>query len=522
MSDSKRVIIFDTTLRDGEQALQASLSPRQKLQIALSLEQLGVDVIEAGFPISSPGDMEACALIGKNLKEATVCGLSRCVEKDIDACNEAFKGLDHFRIHTFIATSDIHVQEKLRKGFEDVLDMAVASVKHARRYTDDVEFSCEDAGRTPIDHLCRIVEAAINAGATTVNIPDTVGYTFPLEWGGIIKTLFDRVPNIDKAVISVHCHNDLGMATANSLTGVQNGARQIECAVNGLGERAGNCSLEEVAMAIKTRAQYLDGIYTRIRAENIARASQIVAGITNEPVPPHKPIVGSNAFAHSSGIHQDGVLKNRSTYEIITPESVGFKENNLHMTARSGRHMIKACLEKLGYHEGTYDLNDVYSRFLKLADRKGQVFDYDLEALLFFSHEKEEDTQFELTALNVIAGSKSVIPTASVKIKIGKRVRTESGTGNGPIDAVYNCIARLTGIRATLTSFSINAKGSGMNAQGQVDVDVQYNGRQYHGKGLSTDVIEAAALALINAYNSIYRAQIIEQERGVQEPMKGV
>lgn len=513
MDDKNRVIIFDTTLRDGEQALQSSLSVRQKLQIALSLEQLGVDIIEAGFPVSSPGDMESVRTIGQNVKNATVCGLSRCVDKDIDAVYEALKGTDHYRIHTFIATSSIHVQEKLRKGFDDIVQMAVNSVKRARNYTDDVEFSCEDAGRTPIDNLCRMVEAAIAAGATTVNIPDTVGYTLPLEFGGIIENLFNRVPNIDKAVISVHCHNDLGMATANSLTALQFGARQIECAVNGLGERAGNCPLEEVVMAIKTRQAYFGGLYTGIDAKSIARTSQVVANLCNEPVPPHKAIVGSNAFAHSSGIHQDGVLKNRSTYEIITPESVGFTDNNLHMTARSGRHMIKNCLERMGYHEGTYDLNDVYRRFLKLADRKGQVFDYDLEALLYFSHDEEESTQFELSGLNVIAGDKNTIPTASVRIKIGKRTRIDSGTGNGPIDAVYNCITRLTGIKGQLTNFVINAKGSGMNAQGQVDVDINYEGRMYHGKGLSTDVIEAAALALINAYNSVYRAQIIAEEK---------
>ena len=353
-----------------------------------------------------------------------------------------------------------------------------------------------------------MVEAAIDAGAGTVNIPDTVGYTLPQEFGGIIKTLFDRVPNIDKAVISVHCHNDLGMATANSLTALEYGARQIECTVNGLGERAGNCSLEEVAMAIKTRSKYFEGLYTNIVATNIARASQVVSGICNEPVPSHKAIVGSNAFSHSSGIHQDGVLKNRETYEIITPESVGFKDNNMHMTARSGRHMIKACLKNLGYQDDTYDLDSIYQRFLKLADKKGQVFDYDLEALLFFS-EDDDEAQFGLLGLNVVAGDKNIIPTASVKLRVGKRTRIDAGTGNGPIDAVYNCITRLTRIDASLTSFNINAKGEGMNAQGQVDVDVLYEGRQYHGKGLSTDVIEAAALALINAYNSVYRAKII-------------
>ncbi len=511
--DKNRVIIFDTTLRDGEQALQQSLSAKQKIQIALMLEQLGVDVIEAGFPISSPGDLKSVSEIAKALKTATCCGLSRALDKDIDACYEALKVVDHYRIHTFIATSDIHTQSKLKKSFDDVVAMAEHAVKRARNYTDDVEFSCEDAGRTPIDHLCRMVETAIKAGATTVNIPDTVGYTLPYEWGGIIHTLFNRVPNIDKAIISVHCHNDLGMATANSLTGVMEGARQIECCMNGLGERAGNTSLEEVVMAMKLRQERMGGIYTNIVASNIARTSQVVAGICNEPVPPHKAIVGSNAFAHSSGIHQDGVLKNKQTYEILTPESVGFKENNLHMTARSGRHMIKSVLTNLGYSEETYNLDDIYSRFLKLADKKGQVFDYDLEALMFLSHEQEEDSQFSLDNLCVMSGGKNMIPTASVRLKIGKRTRSESGTGNGPVDAVFNCIARLTGIKLQLDNFVISAKGSGMNAQGQVDVDVIYENRHYHGKGLSTDVIEASALSLISACNSIYRAQLIEAEK---------
>ncbi|MCR5085452.1 MAG: 2-isopropylmalate synthase [Succinivibrionaceae bacterium] len=511
--DNKRVIIFDTTLRDGEQALQASLTPTQKLQIALMLEQLGVDVIEAGFPVSSPGDLQAVKLIGDSVTKSVVCGLSRCVDRDIDAVREALGHLKRYRIHTFIATSDIHVKDKLGKDFGAIIEMARASVRRARNYTDDVEFSCEDAGRTPIDNLCRMVEAAIDAGATTINIPDTVGYTLPFEFAGIIETLFNRVPNIDKAIISVHCHNDLGMATANSLSAIMKGARQIECCVNGLGERAGNCSLEEVAMGIKTRAAYLDGLHTNIISTNLARASQMIAGIANEPVPPHKAIVGSNAFAHSSGIHQDGVLKNRSTYEIITPESVGFKENNLHMTARSGRHMIKSVLDGLGYAEGTYDLNRIYERFLKLADKKGQVFDYDLEALLFFSHDEDLENQYELDQLNVISGSKGMIPTASVRLRIGKRTRTESGIGNGPVDAVFNCITRITGLKLDLTAFHISAKGQGMNSLGQVDVDVRYDGRTYHGKGLSTDVIESAALALISACNSIRRAQIIAQEK---------
>ncbi|MBQ9274489.1 MAG: 2-isopropylmalate synthase [Succinivibrio sp.] len=509
----KRVLIFDTTLRDGEQALQKSLTVKQKVQIATILDQLGVDVIEAGFPISSPGDLQAVREVALNVKNAICCGLARALIPDIDACHEALQGIEHYRIHTFIATSDIHVKDKLRRSFDDIVQMADTAVRHARRYTDDVEFSCEDAGRTPIDNLCRMVETAIAAGATTVNIPDTVGYTLPYEFGNIIKTLFNRVPNIDQARISVHCHNDLGMATANSLSAVMEGARQVECCVNGLGERAGNCSLEEVAMAIKLRGEYMGGVYTNIVNTNLARASQVVSGVCNEPVPSHKAVVGSNAFAHSSGIHQDGVLKNRSTYEILTPESVGFKNNTMHMTARSGRHMIKAVLEGMGYQEGTYDLNDLYTRFLKLADRKGQVFDYDLEALLFLSHEQEENSQFTLENLSVMSGDKNLLPTASVRLRIGKRTRTESGTGNGPVDAVYNCIARLCGLKFELDHFSIEAKGSGMDAQGQVDVDLIHEGRTYHGKGLSTDIIEASALSLISACNAIYRAQLIADEK---------
>ena len=398
-TDPKRIILFDTTLRDGEQALPQSLSAREKMQIALALEQLGVDVIETGFPVSSRGDFE--------------CGLSRAVAGDIDACAEALKAAERFRIHTFIATSDIHVRDKLRKDFDRILEMGVEAVRRARNYTDDVEFSCEDAGRTPIDHLCRMVEAAIDAGATTVNIPDTVGYTVPEEFGGIITTLFNRVPNIDRAIISVHCHNDLGMATANSITAIQHGARQIECCMNGLGERAGNCSLEEVAMAIKLREKSLGGLCTGINPKQIARTSGLVSKICSEPVPAHKAIVGSNAFAHSSGIHQDGVLKNRETYEILTPESVGFTGNTMRMTARSGRHMIRASLANMGYKDDEYDLNEIYARFLKLADKKGQVFDYDLEALLFCSTLEEEENTFELDALSVMTGGSHSIPTAA-------------------------------------------------------------------------------------------------------------
>ena len=513
MADS-RVIIFDTTLRDGEQALPQSLSMRQKLQIALALEELGVDVIEAGFPISSQGDFESVQTIARTLKHAVPCGLSRAILKDVDCAGEALKDAEHFRIHTFIATSAIHVKDKLRKSFDDVIAMGVSAIARARQYTDDVEFSCEDAGRTPIDQLCRMVEEAIKAGATTINIPDTVGYTVPTEFGGIITNIMNRVPNIDKAILSVHCHNDLGMATANSLTAVQMGARQIECCINGLGERAGNCSLEEVASAIRLRGKVLGGVETGIVSKNIARTSMLVSKICHEPVPPHKAIVGSNAFSHSSGIHQDGVLKNRETYEILTPESVGFASNTMLMTARSGRHMIQDCLRKLGYADDEYDLNDIYARFLKLADRKGQVFDYDLEALLFFTKLDEEDDLYHLDQLNVMSGSNGAIPTATVRLRVGRRTRTESSIGNGPVDAVFNCVTHLTGVKFTLKSYEISANGAGMDALGQVDVTIEdENGRIFHGMGLSTDVIESSCLALLRAINNIERAKRISAKK---------
>lgn len=509
----EQVIIFDTTLRDGEQALQQSLSINQKLQIALALEELGVDIIEAGFPVSSPGDFNSVQSIAKVIKNSKICALSRAVDKDIDACYEALKSASSFRIHTFIATSNLHIEDKLKKDFKEVVKIAQNAIKRARNYTDDVEFSCEDAGRTPIDNLCYMVEKAIEAGAKTINIPDTVGYTLPFEFANIIKTLFNKVSNIDKAVISVHCHNDLGMATANSLSALMQGARQIECAVNGIGERAGNCALEEVVMSIKMRSDIMNNVYTNIKCENIAKTSKIVASICNEPVPSHKAIVGSNAFSHSSGIHQDGVLKNKETYEIITPASIGVCENRMLMTARSGRSMVKACLKNLGYEESSYNLDDVYERFLKLADKKGQVFDYDLEALMFFSQEMQDKTQFVLENLNVISGAKSIIPTASVQMFINQELKTESSTGNGSVEAVFNCISRLCNIKCKLVSYVINAKGSGVDAQGQVDVVVEFKKRKYHGKGLSIDVIESSAQAFVSVYNAIYRSLMIEEAK---------
>lgn len=516
---NNQVIIFDTTLRDGEQALPASLNVREKLQIALMLERLGVDVIEAGFPVSSPGDFESVQLIAKEVKHARVCGLSRALEKDIDACGQALSVADEFRIHTFIATSDIHVDTKLRKSQDQVVDMAVHAIKHARKYTSDVEFSCEDAGRTHIDYLCRMVEAAINAGATTVNIPDTVGYTIPSEFGSIIDNLFNRVPNIDKAIISVHCHNDLGLAVANSLSAVQSGARQVECTINGIGERAGNCSLEEIVMALRTRQQKL-GFETNINSQEIHKASKLVSQLCNMPVQANKAIVGANAFSHSSGIHQDGVLKGQNTYEIMTPESVGINKNVLNLTSRSGRHVIKHRLGELGYGSDEYDLDAIYASFLRLADKKGQVFDYDLEALLFFDQQKHEQAHYKLKYLQATSGH-NAIPSATVTISAGQQEITQAATGNGPVDAAFNAIIRsIDGHALDIVDFKLDSKGEGADALAQVSVIVEYNGRRFNGIGLATDIVEAGVKSLIFVLNNTYLADQIDQQK--QEKIAGV
>ncbi|ATM88674.1 2-isopropylmalate synthase [Yersinia massiliensis] len=508
---SQQVIIFDTTLRDGEQALQASLSVKEKLQIALALERMGVDIMEVGFPVSSPGDFESVRTIAQQVKNSRVCALARCVDKDIDVAAEALRIAEAFRIHVFLATSTLHIESKLKRSFDDVLAMAVHSVKRARNYTDDVEFSCEDAGRTPIDNLCRVVEAAIGAGATTINIPDTVGYTTPYQFGGIITDLYERVPNIDKAIISVHCHDDLGMSVANSITAVQAGARQVEGTINGLGERAGNCSLEEVIMAIKVRHQML-GVHTNINHQEIYRTSQLVSKICNMPIPGNKAIVGSNAFAHSSGIHQDGVLKNRENYEIMTPESIGLKEVQLNLTSRSGRAAVKHRMEEMGYQDKDYNLDSLYDAFLKLADKKGQVFDYDLEALAFINKQQEEPEYYRLDYFSVQSGS-SVMATASVKLVCGEETKSEAATGNGPVDAVYQAINRITDYPIELVKYQLSAKGQGKDALGQVDIVVDHKGRRFHGVGLATDIVESSAKALVNVLNNIWRAHQVEIEK---------
>ena len=511
-TSSENVIIFDTTLRDGEQALNASLSVHEKLQIAHAIERLGVDIMEVGFPVSSPGDFKSVQEIARTVKNARVCALARAVEGDIKACADALKPAQQFRIHTFISTSDVHVQQKLKKDFADVQAMAIHAVKYARRFTDDVEFSCEDAGRTPIDNLCRMVEEAIKAGATTVNIPDTVGYTLPNEFGGIITNLFNRVPNIDQAVISVHCHNDLGLAVANSMSAVQAGARQIECTINGIGERAGNCSLEEVAMIMKTR-QALLGVHSKINHQEIARTSKLVSQLCNMPVQLNKAIVGGNAFSHSSGIHQDGMLKASNTYEIMTPESVGISKTKLNLTSRSGRHVIKHRMESLGYQETDYELETLYADFLTLADKKGQVFDDDLEALLFNIQQQDQQDQqdfYHLQTLNVQSGGNE-FATSSIKIALGNEHKIVSATGNGPVDALYRAIKKAIDINFEVSDYKISNKGQGEDGLGKADIVVSWHGRNFHGYGLDTDVIKASGNALINALNGIHRAMTIAE-----------
>ena len=503
---NNNVIIFDTTLRDGEQALKASLTVKEKLQIALALERLGVDVMEVGFPVSSAGDFESVKTIAQNIKNSRVCALSRAVDKDIDVAAEALKVAEAFRIHTFIATSALHVEAKLKRSFDDVVEMAIHAVKRARGYTDDVEFSCEDAGRTGIDNICRIVEAAIKAGATTVNIPDTVGYCLPTQYGSIIADVVNRVPNIDKAVISVHCHNDLGMATANSLTAVLNGARQIECTINGIGERAGNTALEEVVMAIKTRQDMFNGLDTCINTQEIHRVSQMVSQLCNMPIQPNKAIVGSNAFAHSSGIHQDGMVKNKNTYEIMSPETIGLKKEKLNLTARSGRAAVRNHMAEMGYQDSDYDLDKLYTAFLELADKKGQVFDYDLEALAFIDMRSGDEDRLKLDVIT--SQTISTLPaSAFVQVELdGEKLSQVSNGGNGPVDAVFNAILNITGLDLKMSHYNLTAKGEGAEALGQVDIVVEHEGRKFHGVGLATDIVESSARALIHAINAIYRA----------------
>ena len=500
-----KVWIFDTTLRDGEQALKASLTEEDKIQLAHTISRLNVDVMEVGFPVSSPADFRAVQRIAAEVKGPAICGLARAVSKDIDACGEALKGAEQRRIHTFIATSPLHLEHKLRMSLDDATSMAIKAITQARKYTDDVEFSCEDAGRTPHSDLCRIVEAAINAGASTINLPDTVGYVTPDEYAAMIYHIRNNVPNIDKARLSVHCHNDLGLAVANSIAAVQAGARQIECTINGIGERAGNCSLEEVAMIMKMRQDHLK-VHTDIRSEEIYRASRQVAKICNMPVQPNKAIVGENAFAHSSGIHQDGVLKAQNTYEIMAPETVGVPSNQLNMTSRSGRHVIEHRLTELGYQKSDYDMDSLYESFLALADQKGTVYDYDLEAMIYFNQIKDKDERYQLQFVNASSNSQS-IASATVGIALNGELKQEAATGNGPVEAAFVAIERITGMAVEVVEYNLDATGKGASSLGQVDIIAKFDGKQYHGVGLAADIVEASVRAMIRVYNLIDRAQ---------------
>ena len=507
---SNRVIIFDTTLRDGEQSPGFSMNIEEKIIIAKQLARLNVDVIEAGFPIASEGDFEAVKEIARNVKGPTIAGLSRVIIKDIDRAWEALKFAKKNRIHTFVATSDIHLKYQLRKGREEVLDDAVKGVKHAKKYTDDVEFSAMDAVRSDIDYLCLVLEAVIDSGATTVNIPDTVGYAIPYEFGKMIKTIKENVPNIDKAIISVHCHNDLGLAVSNSIIAVQNGARQIECTINGIGERAGNASLEEVVMVLKVRRDFLP-YTTRVKTKEIYKTSRLLSTITGISVQPNKAIVGENAFAHESGIHQDGVLKERTTYEIMTPESIGLTKSKLVLGKHSGRHAFSKRLEDLGIKLNNVNLDKAFIRFKKLADMKKEIFDEDLEAIVEDEIAKVEEV-YKLEYIQTTTGNQT-LPTATIKLKKGNQIIQDAAIGDGPVDATYKAIERITGIPGKLISYSIRAVTGGKDAIGEVVVKVSFNGEMVTGKGASTDVIEASAKAYLNAVNKVAGSRVSKSQR---------
>jgi len=506
-----RVLIFDTTLRDGEQSPGATLNMEQKLQIAKQLARLGVDIIEAGFPAASPGDLEAVRRIALEVEGPTICGLARANREDIDKAWEALRYAPRPRIHTFIATSDIHLKHKLRMSRDDVLARAREMVAYAKGYCDDVEFSPEDAGRSDPEFLYKVLEAAIEAGAATVNIPDTVGYTLPEEFAGLIRGIFANVPNIDRAVVSVHCHNDLGLATANSLAAIREGARQVECTVNGIGERAGNASLEEIVMALYTRRQFFK-LTTNIVTTEIYRTSRMVSNYTGLVVQPNKAIVGANAFAHEAGIHQDGVLKHRLTYEIIDARTIGLKGSALVLGKHSGRHAFKTKLEELGYHLDADELNQVFARFKELSDKKKEVADADIEAIIADELFQPPEI-YHLEQVQVSCGDNS-IPTATVRLRTPDgQVLTDADLGTGPVDAIYRAINRIVGVPNKLIEFSIKAVTEGIDAVGEVTIRIEAdNGfgrkrRAFSGHGASTDIIVASAKAYMSALNKLLAAR---------------
>lgn len=493
-----KLYIFDTTLRDGEQSLGITLNVREKIEIAKQLVHLGVDIIEAGFPASSPGDMESVKTIAKEVKGVIICGLTRAVEKDIDLCAEALKNAEMPRIHTGIGVSPVHMAKKLNLSPDKVIERAVNAVKYAKKYISDVEFYAEDAFRAEPNFLVKVLENVIEAGATVINIPDTVGYANPWEYGDLISYVINHVRNIEKAVVSVHCHNDLGMATANTLAGIKAGARQVEGTINGIGERAGNTSLEEVIMAVYTRRDAL-GIESRINTKLISATSRMVSRITGVPVPDHKAIVGANAFMHASGIHQDGVLKDRETYEIIKPETIGVPTNTITLSARSGRHALKHRLEELGFVIEETDLENLYHRFLVLADQKGEVFDQDLFALMGEAEREVTNNKIRLVKM-AVSITDVASATATVTLEIEGTEQTDAAYGNGPVNALFNVIDRITGNTLKLQDYTLKSVTRGSEAMGDATVKLQNkDGSLLLGKGLSTDILEASAKAYLNA-----------------------
>lgn len=496
---SEKLYIFDTTLRDGEQVPGCQLNTIEKIEVAKALEELGVDIIEAGFPISSPGDFESVVEISKAVTWPTVCALTRAVQKDIDIAAEALKYAKRGRIHTGIGTSYFHIHYKLNSTPEAIIERAVEAVKYAKKYVEDVEFYAEDAGRTDNEYLAKVIEAVIKAGATVVNIPDTTGYTLPFEFGEKIRFLKENVKGIDNVIIATHCHNDLGMATANTIAGIMNGARQAEVTINGIGERAGNTSLEEVVMILKSRYQIL-GIDTNINTQNIYRTSRLVSNLMNMPVQPNKAIVGRNAFAHSSGIHQDGVLKNRENYEIMDPKDVGINESSILLTARSGRAALNHRLELLGFSLDKEKLDKVYDEFLKLADKKKEIRDDDIALLV--GDATRQERRIKLDFLQVVTGKK-LIPMAIVRLDIAGEKFDATAAGNGPVDAAIKAVKQIIRRQVTLDEFLIQAITRGSDDVGKVHMQVDYEGNIFHGFGAHTDIITASVEAFLDAINKL-------------------
>jgi len=499
--DKNRVIIFDTTLRDGEQSPGASMNLEEKVKIALALEEMGVDVIEAGFPIASNGDFEAVQAVAKVVKNASICGLARAAKGDIERCAEAVKLAPRHRIHTFISTSPLHMKFKLQMEPEKVLEKIKDSVSFARNLVEDVEWSAEDGSRTEHDFLCRSVETAIAAGARTINIPDTVGYAIPEEYAALIAMLVNRVPNIDKAILSVHCHNDLGLAVANSLAALGAGARQVECTINGLGERAGNAAMEEIVMALRTRHDLMP-FTTGIKTEHITRTSRLVSAISGFVVQPNKAIVGKNAFAHESGIHQDGMLKCAQTYEIMTPESVGLNRSSLVMGKHSGRAAFKDKLKQLGYELGDNAVEDAFARFKDLADRKKEVFDEDIIALVDEAVFRDNE-RIRFKGLEVLCGTRHNPPKAELELEIDGEVKSVKASGDGPVDATFNAIKALCPHEARLLLYQVHAVTQGTDAQAEVTVRLEEDGKTVNGQGADTDTMVASARAYVKALNKL-------------------